>query len=136
MKATFRDGTSINELAIGLQSGRISPHDVPPIRIFERQGIFFTLDLWSLISWELPEPFQTLHLARVLNRPRWFAQKAAYCLREFGASTVIGKAGNALVYSRTPSDGIRPHISSGALSGVLVPYPTECATSTDARRTE
>ena len=44
IKATFRDGTSIDELAVGLQSGRISPHDVPPIRIFEWQSIFFTLD--------------------------------------------------------------------------------------------
>ena len=44
IKATFRDGTSIDELAIGLRSGRISPHDVPPIRVFEWQGLFFTLD--------------------------------------------------------------------------------------------
>ena len=57
-------------------------------------------DLWSLIPMGLPEPFQTLHLARVLRRPRWFAQKVAYCLRESGASTAIGKAGNAIVYSR------------------------------------
>src|SRR5262249_35127057 len=62
-------------------------------------------DLWSLIPMGLPEPFQTLHLARVLRRPRWFAQKVAYCLRESGASTAIGKAGNAIVYSRIPSVG-------------------------------
>jgi len=103
--------------------------------VLERHVIATPSDLWSLISWELPEPFQTLHLARVLNRPRWFAQKVAYCLRESGASTVIGKAGNALVYSHAPSDGVGSHIRSGALSGVLVPYPTECAISTDARRT-
>jgi hypothetical protein len=103
--------------------------------VLERHVIATPSDLWSLISWELPEPFQTIHLARVLNRPRWFAQKVAYCLRESGASTVIGKVGNALVYSRAPSDGVRLHISSGALSSILVPYPTECVTSTDARRT-
>ena len=103
--------------------------------VLERHVIATPLDLWSLISWELPEPFQTLQLARVLNRPRWFAQKVAYCLRESGASTVIGKAGNALVYSHTPSDSVRPQISSGALSSVLVPYATEGALSTDARRT-
>src|ERR671934_185618 len=45
----------------------------------------------------------TLPLARVLGQSRWFAQKVAYCLRESGASTAIGKAGNAIVYSRTPS---------------------------------
>ena len=102
--------------------------------VLERHVIATPSDLWSLISWELPEPFQTIHLARVLSRPRWFAQKVAYCLRESGASTVIGKAGNALVYSRAPRDGVGPHISSGALSGVLVRYATECAISTDARR--
>ena len=40
----FRDGTSIDDLASGLRSGRIDPNDVPAIRIFERDGIFFTLD--------------------------------------------------------------------------------------------
>lgn len=60
-------------------------------------------DLWTLIPVELPEPFHTAHLARVLDRPRRFAQKVAYCLRESGASTAIGKASNAIVYSRTPS---------------------------------
>jgi hypothetical protein len=69
-----------------------------------RQHVIVTpADLWSLIPMGLPEPFQTLHLARVLGRPRWFARKVAYCLRESGASTAIGKAGNAIVYSRTPS---------------------------------
>jgi hypothetical protein len=73
--------------------------------VLERHVIATPADLWSLIAGELPEPFQTLHLARVLHRPRWFAQKVAYCLRESGASTVIGKAGNAMVYSRAASDG-------------------------------
>jgi hypothetical protein len=44
MKATFRDGTSIDDLAEGLRSGRIRPHDIPPIRVFEREGKLFTLD--------------------------------------------------------------------------------------------
>ena len=44
IKTTFRDGTSIDELAIDLQSGRISTRDVPPIRVFAWQGILFTLD--------------------------------------------------------------------------------------------
>ena len=75
----------------------------------ERHVIATPSDLWSLISWELPEPFHTLQLARLLHRPRWFAQKVAYCLRESGASTTIGKAGNALVYLRAPRDGARLH---------------------------
>jgi len=44
IQATFRDGTSIDELAARLQSGRISPHDIPAIRVCERGGTFFTLD--------------------------------------------------------------------------------------------
>ena len=89
--------------------------------VLERHVIATPLDLWSLISWELPEPFQTSHLARVLNRPRWFAQKVAYCLRESGASTAIGKAGNALVYSRAPSDGARPHNHMEQLAASCIP---------------
>ena len=70
--------------------------------VLARHVVATPADLWSLIPMGLPEPFQTSHLARVLGRPRWFAQKVAYCLRESGASTAIGKAGNAIVYSRTP----------------------------------
>jgi hypothetical protein len=44
IKATFQDGTSIDDLAEGLQSGRIRSYDVPAIRIFERDGKLFTLD--------------------------------------------------------------------------------------------
>jgi hypothetical protein len=77
--------------------------------VLQRHVIATPSDLWSLIAWELPEPFQSLHLARVLNRPRWFAQKVAYCLSESGASTAIGKVGNALVYSHVPHEGLQPH---------------------------
>jgi hypothetical protein len=44
IKATFQDGTSIYDLAAKLRSGRIRPHDVPAIRVFEHDGKFFTLD--------------------------------------------------------------------------------------------
>jgi hypothetical protein len=44
IKATFRDGTSIDDLANGLRSGRIRPQDVSPIRIFEWNDKLFTLD--------------------------------------------------------------------------------------------
>ena len=89
--------------------------------VLGRHVIATPSDLWSLISWELPEPFQTIHLARVLNRPRWFAQKVAYCLRESGASTGIGKVGNALVYSRAPSDGAGPHSHMEPLAESCMP---------------
>jgi hypothetical protein len=44
IKVTFRDGTSIDDLAEELQSGRLPPHNVPAIRVFEREGKLFTLD--------------------------------------------------------------------------------------------
>jgi hypothetical protein len=57
-------------------------------------------DLWQLIPPTLPDPFETSHLALALGHPRWFAQKIAYCLRQSGVITAIGKKGNSLVYSR------------------------------------
>jgi hypothetical protein len=40
----FRDGSTIDDLAQGLQAGRILPSDVPPLRLVERNGLLFTLD--------------------------------------------------------------------------------------------
>jgi len=59
-------------------------------------------DLWAL----LPDgcdgggPFTTSDLADRIDRPRWFAQRVAYCLRLTGAARVSGKKGNGLVYVR------------------------------------
>jgi hypothetical protein len=44
IKATFRDGGTIDELADGLRTGAVKPEDVAPIRLFERDGKLFTLD--------------------------------------------------------------------------------------------
>ncbi len=44
-----------------------------------------TNDLLSRLPLDqLPSPFDTQQLAEALNRPRWFAQKVAYCLRTMG----------------------------------------------------
>ena len=40
----FRDGGTIEDLAQGLKAGRIRSSDVPPLRLVERDGLFFTLD--------------------------------------------------------------------------------------------
>jgi hypothetical protein len=59
-------------------------------------------DLWRL----LPscgggrEPFTTLDLADQIERPIWFAQRVAYCLRQSGAVCVVGKLGNRRIYAR------------------------------------
>ncbi len=46
----------------------------------------------------LPQPFDTAELAAALSRPRWFAQKVAYCLRQSGAARLAGKRGNNQLY--------------------------------------
>lgn len=46
----------------------------------------------------LPSPFDTAELGAALSRPRWFAQKVAYCLRKTGAAHLAGKRGNSQLY--------------------------------------
>ena len=76
------------------------------LRVLERSVFDAPSDLWQLIPPTLPDPFETSHLASVLGHPRWFAQKIAYCLRQSGVITAIGKKGNSVVYSRlTPAAG-------------------------------
>ncbi len=59
-----------------------------------------TADLLDLVNWKsLPIPFDTAELAAVIERPRWFAQKVAYTLRETGAVRLAGKRGNSLLYA-------------------------------------
>lgn len=55
IKATFKDGRSVLELAEGLKSGSISPESVPPIRIFEEGGKLWTLDNRRLAAFELAQ---------------------------------------------------------------------------------
>jgi hypothetical protein len=44
IRATFRNGGTIDQLAEGLRLGSVDPATVPPIRLFEREGKLFTLD--------------------------------------------------------------------------------------------
>jgi hypothetical protein len=59
-------------------------------------------DLWKLLpaNGDDREPFTTVELARRLDRPVWFAQRVAYCLRKTGAARVVGKTANRLIYVR------------------------------------
>jgi len=56
-------------------------------------------DFLTLIPKELPYPFSTRELAEGIGQPRWLAQKITYCLRNMGAIQVVGKKGNAVLYS-------------------------------------
>jgi hypothetical protein len=56
-------------------------------------------DLLTLIPTQmLPATFDTAELAAALERPRWLAQKVAYCLRMTGATVLDGKRGNSQLY--------------------------------------
>jgi hypothetical protein len=52
----------------------------------------------ALIPATLPEPFTTTDLAEAISQPLWLAQKMAYCLREMGSITVVGKRGRGTLY--------------------------------------
>jgi hypothetical protein len=57
-------------------------------------------DMGSLVPDDLAEPFTTAELAVVIGKPRWLAQKMAFCLREMGVIAPVGKRGNAILYTR------------------------------------
>lgn len=58
-------------------------------------------DLWKILpKVRLPKTFDTAELGRQIERPRWFAQKVAYCLRNSQAIEVVGKQGNSQLYRR------------------------------------
>jgi hypothetical protein len=60
-------------------------------------------DMLTLLPAGLTEPFTTSDLAAAIRQPRWLAQKMAYCLREMGTITSVGKQGNAILYARAVS---------------------------------
>jgi hypothetical protein len=59
-------------------------------------------DLWNLLppNCDGTDRFTTVELAAWIDRPVWFAQRVAYCLRQTGAARVVGKTGNRLIYVR------------------------------------
>lgn len=71
------------------------------IQIVETALIRSAEDLWALLPPNFPRstPFSTADLARELGRPRSFAQRAAYCLRQAGATDAVAKRGNSYIYT-------------------------------------
>jgi len=57
-------------------------------------------EMGDLIPGEVTQPFTTADLAESLDIRRRLAQKMAYCLRNMGAITQVGKKGNAYLYER------------------------------------
>jgi hypothetical protein len=64
-------------------------------RLFETPA-----DMGALLPSSLTEPFTTAELAAAIARPRWLAQKMAYCLREMGEIAQVGKRGKAILYTK------------------------------------
>ena len=60
-------------------------------------------DLLQLLPSRLPRPFHTGHLAQQLNVHRSIAQRIAYCIRQTGAVTEVGKQGNTRLYQLAPA---------------------------------
>jgi hypothetical protein len=56
-------------------------------------------DLQALIPSNLAQPWTTADLAAAISQPRWLAQKMVYCMRESGAAKMVGKRGNAILYT-------------------------------------
>lgn len=63
-------------------------------------------DLAGLLPASLGGDFTTADLAAALSRPRWLAQKMAYCLRRAGMIEVVGKQGRSILYRRASSQRV------------------------------
>jgi hypothetical protein len=72
------------------------------VRIASTHSFATADDLRRLLPRRLPKHFHTGDLAARLKAPRGTAQRIAYCMREMGAVTVVGKRGNAMMYAFPP----------------------------------
>lgn len=76
------------------------------IEVISRRLYANPSEFLSLIPPDLPEPFSTRDLAESIDRPRWLAQKMAYCLRQMGIIEVAGKNRNSLLYAYIRRHGL------------------------------
>jgi filamentous hemagglutinin len=50
VSSNFKDGQTLQSTIDGLKSGRVSPDDFPPIRVFEKDGAVYSLDNRRLLA--------------------------------------------------------------------------------------
>ncbi len=74
-------------------------HDRQLIEVVGRMVFRDPADFRVFLPDGLPDPFTTQDLAQALGQSQYLAQQMAYCLRKMGAISVVGKRGNALLYS-------------------------------------
>jgi hypothetical protein len=72
--------------------------DTRLLGVIDRVTLRGVEDYRALLPDNLPDPFTVADLAGALGERRSLAAKIAYCLREMGAITHIGKRGNAYLY--------------------------------------
>ncbi len=70
------------------------------LEVSETVSLQSDADFMALIPAGLPEEFLTSDIANAIGRPRYLAQKVAYCLRNCGLIEQVGYEGNAIVYSK------------------------------------
>lgn len=78
-------------------------HERRLLDVIDRRLFRAPADMAGLLPHGLPRPFATSDLADAVGRPRWLAQRMAYCLRRMGAIRPVGKDGNSLLYERRPA---------------------------------
>jgi hypothetical protein len=68
--------------------------------VVDRRRFTCPADFAALLPAALPADFTTTDLAKALRRPRWLAQKMAYCLREMEVIEQVGHRKRSYLYRR------------------------------------
>jgi hypothetical protein len=124
----------IEVLAVAIDEIRIPHRHWPGYKVADRRlgAILGTsvlaqpADLWGLLpghhDWTVP--FTTADIARRIDRPLWFAQRVAYCLRLAGAARVVGKRVNQQVYTQAIAGPAGPpRLTVGPTAGATAVTP-------------
>jgi hypothetical protein len=75
-------------------------HERRLLQVVDRRMFETPADMGKLLPNSLADPFTTSDLAAALGKPRRLAQRMAYCLREMGVISPVGKRRNAILYTR------------------------------------
>ena len=71
------------------------------IKIVDQRRFYNPEDFAALIPTSIQDEFTTTDLAAALQKQPRLAGQMAYCLREMGAITAVGKRGRAILYTRS-----------------------------------
>ena len=77
-----------------------SVYDRKLLEVIDRHVFQSASDFSALLPADLPPAFTSADLAHALSKPRYLAQKMAYCLRKMDAIYITGKEGNSILYTR------------------------------------